>query len=91
MTFEETQALLKELGFPGCERDGYGRLDDCGDRVVIRYFGELRFETLNAVANYFGTSRIDLGADDGCASDPSADPYVIVWAPLPTGARFRGV
>lgn len=79
MKWGEQQALLKDLGVKE------GSIDEWpdGSRTVIRYHGDLAFETLDRIAICFGTRRIDLGVDTGCASDPSVDPYIIVWAPVP--------
>ena len=50
------------------------------DRIVLNYTGfKLTFEVLEAISKAFGTNRIDLGVDRGCPSDPSMDPYLIVW------------
>lgn len=73
MTDTEATALAR---FCGLAVD-YAEVHD--DRIVINYGGGLTFEKLAKVSEKFGTTKIDLGIDHGCASDPSVDPYIIVW------------
>ena len=62
---------------------GFGiEVDDVqvhADRVVIKYGGDMSFEKLDRIAGYFGTKQIDMGISRGCASDPSVEPYIIIW------------
>lgn len=73
MTCDEAIALAKSAGI---DVDYVSVYDD---RVIVAYDGDLTFEKLAKLSEAFGTTRIDLGIEKGCASDPSVDPYIVVW------------
>jgi hypothetical protein len=75
VTQDETTVVARRAGFD-CR---WASVWDDGSRVRIDYGNALTYEMLRALSEAFGTTRIDVGADHGTGSDPSFDPYVIVW------------
>lgn len=73
MTEAETLVLARRAGID----TDYVTVSE--DRTIIRYYGTITFEALSALSAAFKTTRIDLGIEEGCASDPSTDPYITIW------------
>ena len=48
--------------------------------VVVEFRGKtLTFEMLEKASELFGTRKIDLGCDHGCASDPCHETNITFW------------
>lgn len=48
--------------------------------VVVEFRGEtLTFEMLEKASVLFGTRKIDVGCDHGCASDPCHETNITFW------------
>jgi hypothetical protein len=86
MTSDEIQAAIRAAGFA----QDYVTLWPGGSKVRVDYMEPMTFEKLDRLSKALGTTRIDLGIDRGCASDPSTDPYLIAYLPG-TGAAESDV
>lgn len=73
MTREEALVAFRRAGL-----DVDYVTDGSDDRWYAKYSGTLTFAQLDEVSRLFGTKEISLGNEEGCESDPSCDPFILV-------------